>query len=473
MKRKSRLPFKPFPYLMKFFPKSPDLSISLYLFLIALSSSLSASPPNIIYVLFDDMGYGEPTCYRPESKLKTPNIDRLAAKGMRFTDAHSASAVCTPTRYGILTGRYPSRIGQFGVLTSYDPPIIPESRLNVASYLKQNGYETACIGKWHLGMKWENLGKTKGSPPIGAKILSGPNQLGFDYFYGFTHARDIGTIIEQDRVTEHCADTENQPKMIAKAIEWLEKRDPEKPFFLYFPMCPPHTPIVPSAEFVGKSGAVDEVKKDPKYGDWVFQGDYMLGKLLETLEKKGLAKNTLIIATADNGAAKRAYPPLRDHKTSIYEGGHRVPFIAAWPDKIKPGSVSNQTICLNDLIATCAGLIGTKLPDDAGEDSVSILPVLLENAQKPIREATIHQSYDGSIAIRQGAWKLIVHQKGNFSLFDLDKDLGETQNIVEQHPEVVETLSALLKRYINDGRSTPGAKQPVEPNAWQFPASKP
>jgi arylsulfatase A len=441
-------------------------------FLFSLSSSLFAKSPNIIYVLFDDMGYGEPTCYRAESKLKTPNMDRLAAQGMRFTDAHSASSVCTPTRYGILTGRYPSRIGQFGVLTSYDPPIIPETRLTVASFLKQNGYDTACIGKWHLGMKWDGVLPKKGSPPIGSLISSGPNQLGFDYFYGFTHARDIGTIIEQDRVVEHCAETENQPKMIANAIEWLEKRDPEKPFFLYFPMCPPHTPIAPSAEFEGKSGAVDTVKNDPKYGDWVFQGDHMLGQLLDTLEKKGLAKNTLIIATADNGAAKRPYPPLRDEKTSIYEGGHRVPFIVSWPEKIKAGSVSNQTICHNDLIATCAEIIGAKLPDNAGEDSFSILSALLETTKQPIREATIHQAMTRDVAIRQGPWKLIVPQKGSPVLFDLDKDLGETQNIADKNPEIVEKLNALLKRYIAEGRSTPGAKQPVESTAWHLPSKQ-
>lgn len=445
---------------------------SLFSLFLAVSSALSAAPPNIVYVLFDDLGYGEPTCYRPESKLKTPNIDRLAAQGMRFTDAHSASSVCTPTRYGLLTGCYPIRIGQFGVLTSYDPPIIPETRLTVASFLKQNGYETACIGKWHLGMKWEKITKPKDSPPIGARILSGPNQLGFDYFYGFTHARDIGTIIEQNQVIEHCAETANQPKMIAKAIEWLEKREPEKPFFLYFPMCPPHTPIAPSAEFEGKSGALDEVKKDPKYGDWVFQGDHMLGQLMDALEKKGLSKNTIVIATADNGAAKRAYPPLRDQKTSIYEGGHRVPFIVSWPDKIKAGSVSDQTICLNDLIATCADLIGTKLPDHAGEDSVSILPVLLEKTTQPIREATLHQSLTRDVAIRHGAWKLIVFQKGKPALYDLAKDIGETQNIADQHPEVVEKLSALLTRYISEGRSTPGESQPVESSAWQLQKSK-
>lgn len=441
-------------------------------FLCTISSQLTASKPNIIYVLFDDMGYGEPGCYRKDSKLKTPNMDRLAAQGMRFTDAHSASSVCTPTRYGLLTGRYPSRIGQFGVLTSYDPPIIPETRLTVASFLKENGYDTACIGKWHLGMKWDGELPKKGTPPIGSRITSGPNQLGFDYFYGFTHARNLGTIIEQDRVAEHVQETQNQPKMIAKAIEWIEKRDPQKPFFLYFPMCPPHIPIAPSAEFEGKSGAVDTVKNDPKYGDWVFQGDHMLGQLLDAIEKKGLAENTLIIATADNGADRRSYPPLRDQKTSIYEGGHRVPFIASWPKKIKAGVVSDHTICLNDLIATCAEIIGAKLPINAGEDSVSILPALFETAKQPIREATIHQSIGRNIAIRQGHWKLIVFNKSGHALYDLDKDIGETQNVADQHPEIVEKLLNLLEKYISEGRSTPGKPQPVESTAWQLQKSK-
>ena len=426
------------------------------------AAEIQSNKPNIVYVLFDDMGYGEPTCYRADSKLKTPNIDRLAAAGMRFTDAHSASAVCTPTRYGLLTGRYPSRIGQYGVLQTFEPPIIPESRLTVASFLKQHGYQTACIGKWHLGLEWDGVKQGKGAAPIGARVESGPNQLGFDYFYGFTHARNIGTIIEQDRVVEHVKEVENQPRMIDKAVEWLEKREPGKPFFLYFPMCPPHTPVVPAPEFVGKSGAVDTVGKDPKYGDWVYQGDHMLGRILDTLKKKGLAENTLIIATADNGAAKRPYPPLRASKASIYEGGHRVPFVASWPGKIKPGSVSDQTICHNDLMATCAEILGAKLPDNAAEDSVSILPALLGTAKEPLRESTVHQSMRGDLAIRQGQWKLIFLKDGKRELYNLQSDLGETKDIIDANPEVVTKLTALMKKHIADGRSTSGAPQKNE-----------
>ena len=421
--------------------------------------------PNIVYVLFDDMGYGEPGCYRPESKLKTPNLDRLAARGMRFTDAHSASAVCTPTRYGILTGRYPARIGQYGVLQTYEPPIIPPSRLTVASFLKKHGYETACIGKWHLGIEWEGKPGSQDKVPVGSRLLSGPTQLGFDYFYGFTHARNIGTIIEQDRVVENVAEVENQPRMIAKAVEWLEQRGEGKPFFLYFPMCPPHTPIVPAPEFTGKSGAVDEVKRDPKYGDWVFQGDHMLGRIMDSLEKKGLAENTLIIATADNGASGRPYPPLRGQKTQIYEGGHRVPFVASWPGKIKAGTVSDQTICLNDLLATCADILGAKLPDHAGEDSFSILPALLGTATQPPRESTLHQSMGGDLAIRSGPWKLVFSKKGGRELYHLGNDIGESKDIIAENPETVEKLTARMRRLVEEGRSTPGARQPAEKSA--------
>jgi arylsulfatase A-like enzyme len=417
-----------------------------------IAARAAADKPNIVFVLFDDMGYGQPRCYRAETNFKTPNIDRLAAEGMRFTDAHTAASVCTPTRYGLLTGRYPSRIGQYGVLTTYNPPIIPKTRITVASFLKQHGYETACIGKWHLGMDWETKSGNEKTIPVGAKLLNSPNAAGFDYFYGYTHARNIGTIIEQDRVVENVREVENQPRMIAKAVEWIEGRKSDKPFFLYFPMCPPHTPVAPSPEFIGKGG-----NKEP-YDDWVYQGDHMLGQLLDALEKKGLAANTLVIATADNGAAGREYAPLRACKTSIYEGGHRVPFLVRWPGIIKPGSVSDMTICLNDLIATSAEIIGAKLPDNAGEDSVSILPALLGNAKEPLREATIHQAPNRDLAIRQGPWKLIF-TGGKHELYNLQSDIGETRNVSEANPEVVSRLTALMQKYIADGRSTAGAPQ--------------
>ena len=240
------------------------LLVALLLMGLAPLSAAELSKPNIIFVLYDDLGYGEPPSYNPKSALRTPILDKLATQGMRFTDAHTAAAVCTPTRYGLLTGRYPSRIGQFGVLTTFSKPIIPPGRPTVASLLKSQGYTTACIGKWHLGMDWV-AGKpgSEKEVPIGAKMTGGPNALGFDYFYGFTHARNIGTIIEQDQVVAHVAPVANQPLMAKKVVEWLDQRKASEPFFLYFPVGIPHEPIVPSDEFIGKSGAQDLVKKDP------------------------------------------------------------------------------------------------------------------------------------------------------------------------------------------------------------------
>jgi arylsulfatase A-like enzyme len=421
----------------------------------------SADKPNIVFVLFDDLGWCQPPSYWEHTQFKMPNLDRLVHEGMRFTDAHSASAVCTPTRYGVITGRYPWRIGQFGVLTTYSPPIIPRDRLTIASLLKQHGYRTACVGKWHLGMDWE-CGKpgTEKSVPVGAKINNGPNALGFDYFCGFTHARNIGTVIEQDTVVANVAPEENQPLMIQKALAWIEQQAAAgQPFFLYFPMCPPHEPVVPSSEYIGKSGAKDTVRGDPKYGDWIYQGDAMLGQILDALERHKLAENTLLIAASDNGAEQRPYPPLRESKRSIYEGGHRVPFVARWPGKIKPGSVNNNTICLNDLMATAAEILGVRLPDNAAEDSVSILPELLGKANGPAREATVHQSMAGDLAIRQGPWKLIFFTDGRRELYNLESDLPETNDLAGRNPQVVERLTKLMQRYIDQGRSTPGAPQ--------------
>ena len=430
----------------------------------AVLAETKAERPNVVFVLFDDMGYGQPPSYRADSPFKTPNIDRLARQGMRFTDAHSAAANCTPTRYGVLTGRYPCRIGQYGVLKTYSPPIIPKTRLTVASFLKGQGYDTACIGKWHLGMNWVD-GKpgTENQLPIGARMTDGPNALGFDYFYGFTHARNIGSVIEQDRVVANVEGVENQPLMIKKAIQYLEERSKEKkPFFLYFPMCPPHSPIVPASEFEGKSGMAG---KEGKYGDWVYQGDHMLGQLMDALERTGQDKNTLVIATGDNGAARRPYPPLREAKSSIYEGGHREPFVARWPGRIKAGSVNHDVICLNDFFATCADILGVDLPANAAEDSASILPALMGEADAPLREAIINQAPAG-LAIRQGSWKYIVFRNGNRELYNLKEDISESVDVANANAEVADRLEKLMQSYFDRGRSTPG---PVQKKEFELP----
>ena len=415
--------------------------------------------PNIIFVLFDDLGYGQPTCFRKDSDFTTPNLDRLAREGMRFTDAHAAASLCTPTRYGVLTGRYPSRIGQYGVLTTYSPPIIERERLTVGKFLQQQGYHTACFGKWHLGMNWSaRHGKGESdAEPVGTSVTDGPTTRGFDLFWGYTHARNIGMIMENDRVVTNVEPVEVQPLLARRVVEHIDARARAgSPFFMYVPLSPPHTPIVPAPDFAGKTHSSD---KEAGYGDWLYQGDWVLGQILAALERNRLAENTLIIATSDNGAAGRPYPPLRGAKASIWEGGHREPFIARWPGKIKVGAVCDDVICHNDLMATCAELLGAKLPPTAGEDSVSILPDLLGTAKGPVREATVHQSGRGDLAIRQGPWKLVFLKSGERALYNLKADLGETQNVAAANPDVVKRLTGLMERYISNGRSTPGAAQ--------------
>ena len=353
------------------------------------------------------------------------------------------------------------------MLKTYSAPIIPKTRLTVASFLKGQGYHTACIGKWHLGMNWvDGMPGMEKQLPVGAQLTDGPNALGFDYFYGFTHARNIGSIIEQDRVVANVKGVENQPLMIKQALQYIEERSREKkPFFLYFPMCPPHTPVVPAAEFAGKSGMAG---KEGKYADWVYQGDHMLGQIMDALKRADQEKDTLLIVTGDNGAAKRPYPPLREAKSSIYEGGHREPFVARWPGKIKAGSLNHDVICLNDLFATCTDILGADLPPDAAEDSVSILPGLLGKATGPMREATINQAPAG-LAIRQGSWKLIMYRNGKRELYNLKDDVSETKDLSRANTEVARRLEKLLQSYIDRGRSTPG---PVQKNEFELPFGK-
>ncbi len=415
----------------------------------------SASRPNIVFVLFDDLGYGQPPSYRRESEFKMPNLDKLTREGMRFTDAHSAASVCTPTRYGVLTGRYPWRIGQFGVLQTFSPPIIERDQLTVGSFLKQHGYHTACVGKWHLGMNWSGVGEKKASDslPAGSVATDGPVTRGFDYFCGYTHARNIGMVIEQDTVITNLQPVEVQPLLAKRAVNYIDGRvKAGGPFFLYLPLSPPHTPIIPAPEFVGKSGAQE-------YGDWMLQGDAVLGEILEVIARNKIADNTLVLVSSDNGASQRAYPPWRGCKSQIWEGGHREPFVARWPGRIEAGSVCHDTICLNDLLATCADIIGVPLLGDAGEDSVSILPDLLGTAKGPVREATVHQSPGQLLAIRQGPWKLVFLRDGKRELYNLNDDLGETRNVAADHQEIVKRMARLMQHYIDTGRSTPGPPQ--------------
>jgi hypothetical protein len=459
----------------------------------------SATPekPNIVYILCDDLGYGDVQCLNPtRGKIATPHLDKLASQGMSFTDAHSSSSVCTPTRYGILTGRYNWRTRlQAGVLNGFSEPLIAADRLTVPGLLKQNGYHTAIIGKWHLGFTLEgenkngdvNEKKQKGKgkpedPRLGAITYDGPVTRGFDEFFGYHHSKTINTVFKNDRVTQIIEPIDLLPTLVKHSTQYItERSQAEQPFFLYLALNSPHTPIVPSKEWQGKSGLGD-------YADYVMETDWAVGEVLATLEKVGVADNTLVFFTSDNGCSPRAkvdqleaqghFPSelRRGYKSDIWDGGHRIPFIARWPGRIKSDTRSDQLICLNNLMATCADILGTKLPDNAGEDSVSILPALLGTAKAESHEAVVHHSINGSFAIRQGNWKLeLCADSGGWSdpkpgspaakklpdsqLYDIKNDIGETKNLQAEHPEEVVRLTKLLEEIIVNGRSTPGSKQ--------------
>lgn len=467
--------------------------LTLLAFLLATCVAGLAAPapskPNIVYILCDDLGYGDVRSLGGErSKIATPNIDRLAAGGMIFTEAHSSSSVCTPTRYGILTGRYSWRTRlQSGVLNGYGAPLIARDRLTVPAFLKQHGYVTACIGKWHLGM---TIDQKNPSAPVG----DSPITRGFDYYFGISASLDMPPFayIENDRFTE--APTVEKkwlrsgpaapgfeavdvlPTLTRKAVEFIGQRATgEKPFFLYLPLPSPHTPIVPTEEWQGKSGL-------NAYGDFVMQTDFSVGQVMDALEKAGIANNTLIIFTSDNGCSPAAnieelegkghFPSelRRGYKADIWDGGHRVPFIVRWPARVQAGGLTNQIVCLTDLMATCAEIVGAKYPETAGEDSVSLLPVMLGTTKEPVRDAVVHHSIRGNFAIRQGQWKLDLCRgsggwsKGGISdepgqLYDMSKDVGEQKNEYQAHPEIVSRLTKLLEKYVADGRSTPGGAQ--------------
>jgi len=530
----------------------------------AQAQAAEQSKPNIIYILADDWGLGDVKTYGGDRcKIDTPHMDQLAAKGMKFTDAHTSSSVCTPSRYSVLTGRYDFRVLESGVLNGYGAALIKPGRETVASMLREKSYATACIGKWHIGMGLPTTdGKTvrgtadrkKGTVDTNidwnGTITEGPVDIGFDYYYGTTASLDMPPYvwIENNRFTEPGNKPNDMcrpgpqgasfkfdqvlPTITKKSVEWIGKQaKSDKPFFLYMPLYSPHTPIVPSAPFKEKSPL-------GKYADFVIETDWAIGQVVQAVEQAGIADNTLIIVTADNGCSPAAksgftdknkiafrmdksveenpdahYPSdiYRGHKADIYEGGHRVPFIVRWDGTVKPGSVSDQTVCLVDLYATCADMVGAKIADDAAEDSVSMLPVLT-GKDEPVREATIHHSYMGIFAIRKGKWKLAFSpSSGGWSnpipwssagltpevkarnlkrgriqidleqledhefvqLFDMEADPAELNNLSGEFPEVVSSLTELAQKYIDDGRSTPGAKQAndVKANLESFPVA--
>ncbi|MDZ7640036.1 MAG: arylsulfatase [Bryobacterales bacterium] len=467
----------------------------------ALAAALPAQPqaarPNIVYILADDLGWGDLPCYNPLSAVPMPHADRLASQGVRFTDMHSPSAVCTPTRYGILTGRYCWRSSlKSGVLWGYSPNLIEMGRLTVPALLKQAGYRTAGIGKWHLGLG--DREKTDYSQPL----RPGPVDHGFDEYFGIPASLDMDpyVYIENDRTVEqptgHTEGRNNPrgvfyrpgpaapafkheevlPTLTARAVDYIRQRGrrPAEPFFLYFPLTSPHTPWLPSDAVRGRSRAGD-------YGDFAAQTDDTLGAVMRALDEAGLAGNTLIIFTSDNGAdwkiedkeryAHRANASWKGEKADVWEGGHRVPFLARWPGRIPPGSVQTETACLTDLMATVSAITAQALPENAGEDSFNLLPALTGQANPAAREAVVHHSMAGMFSIRQGDWKLALGLgSGGFTppqsvepapggpagqLFNLREDPREEHNLYQKHPEIVDRLSSLLEKYKRDGRSRP------------------
>lgn len=489
------------------------------------AAAMRERKPNIVFILADDMGYGDLSCLNKDSQIPTPNIDRIAHDGMYFSDAHSPSALCTPTRYGILTGRYCWRTRvKSGVLWGYSRHLIEPGRITVPSLLKQHGYNTACVGKWHLGMDMPTKdGKGVQVPHADAdkrsftadvdwrgRIANGPLTVGFGHFHGISASLDMHPYIyiDGDRFVGECTTTmdllfvtrdyrparyadnsgpahadfvaENVlPTITAKTVEFIERQAQDKPFFMCMSLTAPHIPIVPSKAFQGKS-------KLGAYGDFCIEVDAAVGQVLAALDRKALADDTLVVFTADNGCApyigveamneQGHYPSFvyRGYKSGIYEGGHRVPFVARWPGTIKAGSRSDETICLTDLLATCASMLGSTLPSDAGEDSYDILPALRgEASPRPIREATVHHAGDGSFSIRQGRWKLeLTPGSGGYDrisaeearqrnlppiqLYDLDADIAEKRNVYKEFPDVVARLTALLDTYRRQARSAPG-----------------
>ncbi len=480
-------------------------------------SKRTSSFPNIVFIFADDLGYGDVSCYNTESKIKTPNIDRLATQGVRFTDAHTSSGVCTPSRYSVLTGRYcwRSRLKK-GVLGGYSGHLIEDGRMTVASLLQKYGYRTGCVGKWHLGWDWalKDGSYNRELKPVSRKIninidyskpvKNGPTVFGFDYSFCIPASLDIPPYVylENDRVTapvERVAqkvtglkfrrsgpqanDFEHEeclPILTKKAIDFIEKSSKKEPFFLYFALTAPHTPVLPTKKFQGISRA-------GLYGDFVVMVDDVVGQIMQTLEKNGVADNTLLIFTSDNGPERHAYPRIQEYhhysmgklrgvKRDLWEGGHRVPFIARWPNRIEPGRVCHEIIGTIDFMATVAAILGAKLPGNVAEDSYNILPALLgQKYARPIREAIILHSAHGEFAIRKGDWVYIDASSGDNSgepewfrkergviphndsgeLFNLNKDLPERVNLYAKYPKKVRELKALLEKYKRKKRSAP------------------
>ena len=481
--------------------------------------------PNIVVILADDLGYGDVQCYNPQrGKIPTPNIDRLASKGMRFTDAHSSSGVCSPSRYALLTGRYHwrSRL-QKGIVGYLEEPLIAPNRLTIAGLAKKAGYHTACIGKWHLGWDWNiaaderllfapkrgevpqvsDLHRAAWQKVYSRPIAGGPTTRGFDEYFGtdvpnwppycfIANDRTEGvptTLLPAELLEDHLASLPGPalanwklegvlPALTLRADQYIARRaKTRQPFFLYMALTSPHTPLAVNEAWRGKSGLESQV------ADLIMETDDAVGRVLNSLRENGVEDQTLVIFTSDNGFSayfgarhlegRGHFPsgPLRGYKGDAWEGGHRVAFVTRWPEIVSPGTTCSQLVHQADLMATFAEMFQTRLPDDAGEDSFSILP-LLRGAATPVRENAVSQGASGLTALRLGSWKMIFGSGGggpwsslseakddlhSAQLFNLDSDLAEATNLYARHPEIAANMTAVMERLVDQGRSTPGS----------------
>ena len=491
----------------------------------AAANAEPSTKPNIVIIYADDLGYGDVKCYNTErGKIETPSIDRLAEQGMRFTDAHSSSGVCSPSRYTILTGRYHWRTRlQSGIVSLWGAPVIPSDRLTIGSLAQKHGYHTACIGKWHLGWNWpiqqdkKALFRTTGyngkkdlvatdehrqawREAFSKPITEGPTAVGFDYYFGtdvpnwppycfIENEETVGIPSEyadpelflKNQASQQGPAIENWsletilPTLADRSCQYIEQRSKAgTPFLLYLPLTAPHTPLSVNEQWKGKSGL-------NLYADFVMETDAVVGRVMDALVKNHVDQNTLIIFTSDNGCAPYIgvtdleemghYPSgqLRGYKADAWEGGHRVPMIVRWDGITSPGSMSNQLVHQADLLATLAEILTYKLPVNAGEDSVSFLP-LLEGQDTPVRRESVSCSIRGIPSLRMGSWKYIPapgsggwgkggDQRQPQQLYDLSEDLGEAHNLAADNPDRIKEMKRTLESIITRGRSTPGAPQ--------------
>lgn len=475
-------------------------------------SHAAADRPNIVIILADDFGVGDIQAHYPDNKIATPHLDRLVRQGMSFTDAHSPSAVCSPTRYGLLTGRYAWRTRlQEWVIAAYEPPLIAADHPTLPGFLKQHGYHTACIGKWHLGWNWpgpqpsrmteQRNGQKNLDWDFTKAIGGGPTERGFDEYFGVDLPNlPPFTWIEQDHILiQPTAKYEYDPSagvvmprgfvgapmapdwkfddilpgITRRAVKHIHERaKQDQPFFLYFSMTSPHEPVVPSKHFKGKSGIAP-------IADFVMETDWSAGQVIRAIDDAGIADHTLIIFTTDNGhshytgwndlvkAGHLPSGPYRGHKGDVWEGGHRIPLILRWPERIAANSSSDQMVSLTDLFATCAELIGKDLPATGAEDSLSFLAAALDQSAHAARTSVVNHSNHGEFAYREGPWKLAFTMSGRNleqsrgkptipELYRLDQDIAEANDLASQHPEIVQRMTKAFRKLITDGASRPG-----------------